>query len=93
MLAALKDFSYDWVRFAINSDPEKDAAAIKMEMFGRPASPMPFSYDNGAVVHVEGAPGMLYPIQFTINFTLPLNALIGSLQGVRNMKDHLQQTP
>jgi len=93
VLAALKDFSYDWVRFAINSDPEKDAAAIKMEMFGRPASPMPFSYDNGAVVHVEGAPGMLYPIQFTINFTLPLNALIGSLQGVRNMKDHLQQTP
>lgn len=93
VLAALNDFSYDWVRFAINSDPEEDAAAIKMEMYGRPASPLPFSYKNGTVVHVEGASGIQSPIQFTMNFTLPLNALIGSLHGVRNMQDRLQQAP
>lgn len=93
VLAALKDFSYDWVRFAINSNIEENTAAIKMEMYGRPATALPFSYNNGAVVHVEGASGMQYPIQFTMNFTLPLNALIESLHGVRQMTDRLRQAP
>ena len=91
VLAALKDFSYDWVRFTINSDLKEDAAQIKMEMYGHPTVPIPFTYQNGTFMRVQGATGMKRPIQLTLNFKLPLNALISSLKGVQKLKDTLQQ--
>jgi len=76
---ALKDFRYDWVKVGMSS--EGDDVLMSMNMYGRPAKPLPFRYDASKGIFkrllVQSAGGIDQPIQLDVNFRIPFNELLG----------------
>ncbi|MCB2217488.1 intermembrane phospholipid transport protein YdbH family protein [Desulfofustis glycolicus] len=72
-LKALEDFAYNWSRLSFNSFG--DELLLTMELDGRPRTPLPYAFKNGALV--EAQQGKLdYPIRLDINLRLPLAELL-----------------
>jgi len=75
---ALKDYTYKWVKLALNS--EDDTLLLRMQMDGKPAKALPFVYDKkiGGFVKVKtGGQGSIFQgISLDVNFNLPLDKLL-----------------
>ena len=71
-LAALKNFQYDWVKLALNT--EKDNLKLKFQVDGRPAGALPFSIDpdSGRPVRTQGT-NRFQGIPVDVNVTIPLS--------------------
>ncbi len=69
-LKAMENFSYNWAKLSFNS--EGDDLLVSMQLDGKPAKPLPFGYKDGYIVPQDGGAGLDRPIQFNINFRLPL---------------------
>lgn len=86
-MAAMKDFSYDWVKMSL--DTEADDLLLKLRLNGKPASPLPFRYDNnqGLFVRYSGdaGRGLWQPILLDVNFRLPLNRILEYTSGINNL--------
>lgn len=74
---ALKRFRYDWARLDVNSN--KDILDVRLKIKGRPADPLPFSYNkNGMIVRnsrESNKGGIVHPVQLDVNFFLPVDKL------------------
>jgi hypothetical protein len=76
---ALKDFNYDWLKLRLVS--EGDDLLLKGQVYGKPASALPFVYkkDVGGFVRIESGKegGSLFQgIQLDVNFRVPMDALL-----------------
>lgn len=75
---ALKDFDYDWVKVRLAS--EGPDLLLKAQLYGKPASALPFVYkeDVGGFVRIEAGEGGSHfqGIKLDVNFRFPLNALL-----------------
>jgi hypothetical protein len=75
--SSLEKFQYDWARLDIDS--REDTLDVKLKLKGRPAEPLPFSYDsNGLIVRNrqgDGGRGIIHPVQLDVNFSLPVDKL------------------
>lgn len=78
--AALKDFEYDWVKLRLSM--EEETLKLKFKFDGKPAGevmPFVFQDDIGDWVRVdaESAGSRFSEMRIDLNFTLPLNEVIG----------------
>ncbi len=77
--AVLRNFRYEWVKIALSDDG--DDVVLAMQLFGRPARPVPFRYDERLGVfrrlEVEGEAGIDREIRLDVNFRIPFNELLG----------------
>lgn len=84
---AIKDFNYDWVTLSLNT--EKDDLIMQMSLNGKPAAPLPFTYDKkiGAFVRIEASSGqgISYPMQLDFNFRFPINKVLYYKQDIDNL--------
>ncbi len=87
---ALRNFSYSWAKVHIAN--EDDMLVLQLQLDGKPAKPLPFSYDTrtGAFRRLQdkNVRGMSQPIRLDVNFRFPLNTL---MDYDRNIKDLLEQ--
>ncbi|RJX34600.1 MAG: hypothetical protein C4531_03660 [Desulfurivibrio sp.] len=87
---ALRNFSYNWAKIHLFS--EQDTLVMQLNLDGKPASPLPFSYDaaTGGLrrLRVQGAQGISQPILLDVNFRFPLNTF---LDYDKNLKELLQR--
>jgi len=72
---ALKNFDYDWLRIAIQSNAATDTLLVKLMMSGAPAKDLPFEFDEKkGGFHLSKDPNKTAHFQkmtFEINFILP----------------------
>lgn len=66
---ALENFAYNWTTLSFNS--VKDDLIISMSLDGKPASPLPYAYNNGVLIPSEQGIGIQHPIHLDVNFHLP----------------------
>jgi hypothetical protein len=77
---SLKNFRYEWARLDINSADDDETLTINLKLNGRPASPLPFTYDSNGVI-IRNRPGektnqgIIHPLRLDINFSIPVNKL------------------
>jgi len=73
---ALKDFDYQWVK--INLATEGEALKVKMQIDGKPAALLPFTYNKkkGYFVRVKGKGAKFQGIRLNVNSNVPLNRLL-----------------
>ncbi|MFZ5770420.1 MAG: intermembrane phospholipid transport protein YdbH family protein [Thermodesulfobacteriota bacterium] len=87
---ALRNFRYNWAKIHLFS--EQDTLVMQLNLDGKPASPLPFSYDaaTGGLrrLRVQGAQGISQPILLDVNFRFPLNTF---LDYDKNLKELLQR--
>lgn len=87
---ALRNFRYNWAKVHLFSD--NDTLVMQLNLDGKPASPLPFTYDSATGglrrIHVEGAQGISQPIVLDVNFRFPLNTI---LDYDKSLKDLLQR--
>jgi hypothetical protein len=87
---ALRNFSYNWAKVHLFSD--NDTLVMQLSLDGKPASPLPFTYDSATGglrrIHVETGQGISQPILLDVNFRFPLNTF---LDYDKNFKDLLQR--
>jgi len=84
-MKALNNFSYNWTKLTFNS--QENDLLIKMQIDGKPASPLPFGYKKGRIVQSRKGPGLQHPIRLDINFRLPLTDLF---QYGKNMQSFME---
>lgn len=72
-LDALTDFTYKWIRIAMNS--EDDDLLLKFEMDGRPSNKLNYSVRDGEIVKSRNA-SQFQGIVLDTNFRIPLNEII-----------------
>ena len=75
---ALKDFAYEWAKIRMNTVGQE--LVVSLELDGKPAHPLPFSFDRdlGGFARVSaGSPGSVFQgIRLDVNFKLPLDQLL-----------------
>ncbi|OGV36877.1 MAG: hypothetical protein A2X48_15900 [Lentisphaerae bacterium GWF2_49_21] len=78
VVESLKDFKYDWVRLALNSENRK--LNIVLDINGKPAKPLNFWINSeGEFYQTDEGSGLtakFESILFTINFSLPINRML-----------------
>ncbi len=78
---ALRNFSYNWAKLHLFS--ENETLVMQLNLDGKPASPVPFSYDSrtGGFRRLAGkdgrTAGISHPIVLDVNFRFPLNTFLG----------------
>ncbi len=82
---ALKDFNYEWVR--INFANAGENLRLEMQINGRPAQPLPFTYDSakGGFVRVKGQKAVFQGIRLDVNSNLPMNQLLKFNSNVKKL--------
>ncbi|MCJ7602234.1 MAG: hypothetical protein MUO63_12150, partial [Desulfobulbaceae bacterium] len=87
---ALRNFSYNWAKVHLFSD--NDTLVMQLNLDGKPASPLPFTYDSATGglrrIQIETGQGISQPILLDVNFRFPLNTF---LDYDKNFKDLLQR--
>ena len=75
---ALRNFKYDWAKLHLIS--KDDILVLQLKLDGKPAKPLPFSYDvkTGRFHRLidSSKQGIFQPIRLDVNFRLPLNELL-----------------
>ncbi|MBU0969793.1 MAG: YdbH domain-containing protein [Proteobacteria bacterium] len=84
---ALKDFDYTWAKLELNT--QKDTLYMNMELDGKPARLLPFSYQKelGSFVRVDAAsPGSRFQgIKLNVNLKLPFNQVLKFGNSIKKM--------
>lgn len=89
---ALRNFSYNWAKLHLFSEDE--TLVMQLNLDGKPASPLPFSYDSksGAFQRLSDkdgrTAGISHPIVLDVNFRFPLNTF---LEYDKSIKDFLHR--
>lgn len=73
-MRAIENFQYNWTTLSFNSKGEDLTVAMKLD--GKPAIPLPYAYKNGMMVRSNTGPGMQHPVNFNVNFHLPLTEIL-----------------
>ncbi len=91
-LAALRNFRYNWAKLTFLTVGEE--LVLNMVLDGKPAEPLPFSYDrqSGAFRRLrgEGGIGINQPIVLEVNFRLPLGDILGYSSALGQLIDKMQ---
>lgn len=87
-MQALENFSYNWTRLTFNS--EEDDLLIKMQLDGKPATPLPFGYKNGRIISTEQGAGLQHPVRLDLNFRLPLTELFRYGKNMQSIMENMQ---
>ena len=86
-MKALENFSYNWTKLSFNSQ-DKDLL-ITMQLDGKPAEPLPFSYKNGQLVPNATGFGLQQPVRLDVNFRLPMNDLLHYGTSIQSMLEKM----
>ncbi|MBC8316821.1 MAG: YdbH domain-containing protein [Desulfobulbaceae bacterium] len=86
--AALRNFEYSWAK--IHLITEDDILLMQLKLDGKPAAPLPFSYDSktGSFTRIKpqnDRQGISHPIRLDANFRFPLDTLIDYDKSIKNM--------
>lgn len=84
---ALKDFSYDSLRFNLNTTDND--LLITMQLDGKPAAPLPYGYKDGRIVKVISGPGLQHPIQLNVNFHLPSAEVFRFGKNIQSIRENI----
>ncbi|WP_457577530.1 intermembrane phospholipid transport protein YdbH family protein [Desulfomarina sp.] len=87
-MQALENFSYNWTRLTFNS--EADNLLIKMQLDGKPATPLPFGYKNGRIISTKQGTGLQHPVRLDLNFRLPLTELFRYGKNMQSIMENMQ---
>ncbi|BCL61831.1 hypothetical protein DGMP_25240 [Desulfomarina profundi] len=87
-MQALENFSYNWTRLTFNS--EADDLLIKMQLDGKPATPLPFGYKNGRIISTEQGAGLQHPVRLDLNFRIPLTELFRYGKNMQSIMENMQ---
>jgi hypothetical protein len=84
---ALRNFSYNWAKIHLFSD--HDTLVMQLNLDGKPASPLPFTYDSATGglrrIQIANGQGISQPILLDVNFRFPLNTFLDYDKGLRNL--------
>ncbi len=86
-MKALENFSYNWAKLSLNS--RNNDLLITMQLDGKPAEPLPFSYKNGQIVPSDKGPGLQHPIRLDVNFRLPVKDLLQYGTNIQSMMEKM----
>ncbi len=87
-LQAMENFSYNWTKLTFNSID--DDLLIKMQIDGKPESPLPFGYNKGQLVAKDKGPGIQHPIRLDVNFHLPFAQMFKYGQSLQKIMENMQ---
>lgn len=87
-LQAMENFSYNWTKLTFNSIDED--LLIKMQIDGKPASPLPYGYSQGQLVPQKQGPGIQHPIRLDVNFHLPFAQMFKYGQSLQKIMENMQ---
>lgn len=87
-LQAMENFSYNWTKLTFNSID--DDLLIKMQIDGKPESPLPFGYSKGQLVTNDKGPGIQHPIRLDVNFHLPFAQMFKYGQSLQKIMENMQ---
>ena len=86
-MQALQNFAYNWTKISFNS--HDDDLLITMQLDGKPAEPLPFSYKDGQIVPSATGTGLQHPIRLDVNFRLPVNDLFQYGTSIQSMMEKM----
>jgi len=89
---ALRNFKYDWAKLHLIS--KDDILVLQLKLDGKPAKPLPFSYDvkTGRFHRLidSSKQGIFQPIRLDVNFRLPLNELLNYNDKIKELFQYTQ---
>lgn len=86
-MQALENFTYNWAKLSFNS--REDELLITMQLDGKPADSLPFSYKDGQIVPSATGAGLRHPIRLDVNFRLPVNDLFQYGSSIQSMMEKM----
>ncbi|MDD4097353.1 MAG: YdbH domain-containing protein [Lentisphaeria bacterium] len=79
---ALSHFLYDWLKVSLNN--QGDDLQLRLEVSGKPAEPLPYSYVKGEFVAIEGKTDFSQ-IKLDVNLKMPVNSLLGTIDELQHL--------
>ncbi|HOG49807.1 MAG TPA: YdbH domain-containing protein [Lentisphaeria bacterium] len=79
---ALRHFLYDWLKISLNN--KEDDLQLRLQVCGKPATPLPYSYVKGEFVAIEGKTDFSQ-IQLDVNLNLPVNNLLSAFSELKHI--------
>lgn len=86
-LDALKNFSYNWARLLFNTTGNDLLIAMKID--GKPATPLPYAYQDGQIVRDAKGAGLQHPIQLDVNFHLPSAEIFRFGKNIKTIRENM----
>lgn len=91
--SALRNFDYSWAK--INLITEDDILVMQLKLDGKPAAPLPFSYDSQTgsfkrITPQNDKQGISHPIRLDANFRFPLDTFVDYNKSIKNLLQSIQ---
>lgn len=86
-LQAMENFSYNWTKLTFNTEGED--LLVKMQIDGKPESPLPYGYRSGQLIHDEQGTGIQHPIRLDVNFHLPFAQMFKYGQNLQKIMENM----
>ncbi len=86
-LQALENFSYNWTRLTFSN--RGNDLLLAMEIDGKPATPLPFTFQQGQMIPSKEGSGMEYPVRLDVNFLLPLKDMLQYGQSIQSIMENM----
>ncbi len=86
-MSSLENFKYNWATLSFNS--VEDNLTISMQLDGKPAEPLPFTYKDGQLVPSDKGMGIQHPIHLDVNFHLPLTDLLHYGRNIQSLMESM----
>jgi len=80
---ALKSFDYEWTR--LNFKTEGENLQVSLQLDGKPVNPLPFAWNKGSFIRVNGQSASFQGIQLEVNVAVPLNRLLYFNNQIKNI--------
>ncbi len=87
-IQAMQNFTYNWARLTFDS--LNGDLLISMQIDGKPASPLPYGYQEGQLVAKKNGPGLQRSLRLDVNFHLPLAKIFSYGQGFQKLMEKIQ---
>lgn len=88
---ALRDFNYNWAKLHLIT--EDDTLVFQLQLDGKPAQPLPFSYNTATgnfQRRKDQKGGIAQPIRLDVNFRFPLNTFLEYDKSIKKMLQSIQ---
>ena len=79
---ALRHFLYDWLKISLNN--QGDDLQLRLQVSGKPATPLPYSYVKGEFIAIDGKTDFSQ-IRLDVNLNLPVNNLLNTFTDLKHI--------
>ncbi len=84
---ALENFAYNWTKLTFSH--RGDDLLLAMQIDGKPAEPLLFSFQQGQMIQSSKGPGIQHPIRLDVNFIFPLNDMFKYGHNIQSIMENM----